>query len=237
MKIIKVLVIEDSQTHLSLIRGMLSKTKDAAFAVEAYQQLSAGLNRLDEGGIDVVLLDLTLPDSEGVESFRRVAAQAPDLPIVVLTGVDDEEVAVSALHSGAQDYLIKGQIDGNLLARSLRYAIERKSAELEVERARDELEIRVEQRTAELHQMQEAWRLQQEELAHATRLNTLGEMASGIAHELNQPLMAITGFADVCLQFLKSDESDRTQLTEILTDIAGEALGSAQTPPSDDVTN
>ena len=228
MKIIRVLVIEDSQTHLQLIRGMLSRTKGAAFAVEAYQQLSTGLSRLGEGEIDVILLDLTLPDSEGVESFERVAAQAPDLPIVVLTGVDDEEVALSALHSGAQDYLIKGQIDGNLLARSLRYAIERKNAELEVERARDELELRVEQRTAELREMQEASRLQQEELAHVSRLNTLGEMASGIAHELNQPLMAVTGFSDVCLQLLDSNNSDRGQLKELLTDIASESQRAAE---------
>lgn len=228
MKIIRVLVIEDSHTHLQLIRGMLSKTKGAAFAVEAYQQLATGLNRLHEGQIDVVLLDLTLPDSEGVESFERVAAQAPDLPIVVLTGVEDEQVALSALQSGAQDYLIKGQIDGNLLARSLRYAIERKRAELEVERARDELEIRVEQRTAELREVQEAWRSQQEDLAHADRLNTLGEMASGIAHELNQPLMAISGFADVCLQMLDSDQLDRGQFTEILRDIASEAHRSGE---------
>lgn len=228
MKVIRVLMIEDSNTHLQLIRGMLSRTKGAAFAVEAYQQLAAGLNRLGQGEIDVILLDLTLPDSEGVESFHRVAAQAPDLPIVVLTGVDDEEVALSALHSGAQDYLIKGQIDGNLLARSLRYAIERKNAELEVQRARDELELRVEQRTAELREMQEASRLQQEELAHVSRLNTLGEMASGIAHELNQPLMAVTGFSDVCLQLLDSNESDRGQLRELLTDIASEAHRAAE---------
>lgn len=228
MKIIRVLVIEDSTTHLQLIRGMLSHTKGAPFAVEAYQELGAGLKRLNDGKIDVILLDLTLPDSEGVESFARVAARAPDLPIVVLTGVDDEEVAVSALQSGAQDYLIKGKIDANLLGRSLRYAIERKRAELEVERARAELELRVEQRTAELREMQEAWRSQQEDLAHADRLNTLGEMASGIAHELNQPLMAITGFADVCLQLLDSDQFDREQLTEILRDIASEAHRSGE---------
>lgn len=223
MKIIRVLVIEDSKTHVQLIRGMLSDTRGASFAVEAYHQLSTGLNRLDEGGTDVILLDLTLPDCEGVESCRRVAAQAPNLPIVVLTGVDDEQVALESLHSGAQDYLVKGQIDGNLLARSLRYAIERKRGQLALQRARNELELRVEQRTAELREMQEAARLRQEELAHVSRLNTLGEMASGLAHELNQPLMAITGFADGCLQLLDSNNFDREQLIEILEDTSAEA--------------
>jgi len=220
---ISVLVIEDSDTHVQLIRNLLANARGAAFAVDAHQCLAAGLARLDKGNIDVVLLDLTLPDSQSVESCRRVVAEAPTLPIVVLTGVDDEETAIEALHCGAQDYLVKGQIDSLLLSRSLRYAIERKNGELELKRARDELEVRVEERTAEIREMQETARRQQEELAHASRLNTLGEMASGLAHELNQPLMAIMGFADACLQKLISGQHDPEGCRPVLEDIASEA--------------
>ncbi len=223
MQPIKVLAIEDSDVHVHLIRGMLASAKGAAFAVEVFHCLSAGLERLVEGRIDVILLDLTLPDSQGVESCRRVASEAPALPIVVLTGVDDEEVSIAALKCGAQDYLVKGQIDSQLLSRSLRYAIERKRGELEVQRARDELEMRVEERTAELRRMQEAARQQQEELAHVSRLNTLGEMASGLAHELNQPLMAIIGFTDTCLQMHRASQFDTDSCALILEDTAAEA--------------
>jgi two-component system sensor histidine kinase TtrS len=119
--------------------------------------------------------------------------------------------------------LVKGQIDGNLLARSLRYAIERKRAELDLKRARDELEQRVEERTAEVRRMEEAARKQQEELAHVARLNTLGEMASGLAHELNQPLTALVGFTYGCLQMLESDQVDLPQVRQYMRDASAEA--------------
>jgi diguanylate cyclase (GGDEF)-like protein len=88
-----------------------------------------GLERLAAGGIDVVLLDLGLPDSVGLDTFTTVNTQAPQVPILVLTGLDDEALAVQVVQQGAQDYLVKGQADGDSLARAIRYAIERKRAE------------------------------------------------------------------------------------------------------------
>jgi PAS domain-containing protein len=88
-----------------------------------------GLERLVEGGIDVVLLDLGLPDSRGLETLNRAHTQAPEVPIVVLTGLADETVGVKAVQEGAQDYLVKGQVDGDVLVRAIRYGIERKRAE------------------------------------------------------------------------------------------------------------
>jgi DNA-binding NtrC family response regulator len=91
------------------------------------------LECLAAGDIDIVLLDLSLPDSLGLDTFTRVYDKAPCLPIIVLTGLDDEELAAKAVREGAQDYIIKGQVDSNLLARAIRYAIERKRAEKERE--------------------------------------------------------------------------------------------------------
>jgi len=128
-KHIKVLMIEDNPRDARLIREMLSEVRGALFDLKCADQLSTGLERLAAGGVDVLLLDLILPDSQGLNTFAKAYAQAPEIPIVVLTGLDDETLAVKAVREGAQDYLVKGQVDGNLLERSMRYAIERKWAE------------------------------------------------------------------------------------------------------------
>lgn len=126
---IKILLIEDNPADARLIPELLREAKGFAFDLEPADRLSKGLYRLAEGGIDIVLLDLSLPDSQGFETFARVRDQAPGTPIVVLTGLDDGALGVRAVQQGAQDYLVKGQVDGNLLTRSLRHAIERKWTE------------------------------------------------------------------------------------------------------------
>jgi len=128
-KAIKVLLIEDNPGDVCLIREMLAEVRGVRFDLECADRLSTGLERLAEGGIDVILLDLGLPDSLGFDTFTTVYAQAPEAPIIVLTGLDDEALAVQAVRAGAQDYLVKGQVDGDLLVRAVRYAIERKRAE------------------------------------------------------------------------------------------------------------
>jgi MinD-like ATPase involved in chromosome partitioning or flagellar assembly/CheY-like chemotaxis protein len=121
----KVLLIEDNPGDARLIQMMLAEARGAPFDIERADRLSTGLGRLATGGIDVVLLDLSLPDSQGLDTFARVHAQAPEVPIVLLTGLEDEELGVEAMREGAQDYLVKGQVDSRLLVRSMRYAIER----------------------------------------------------------------------------------------------------------------
>ncbi len=128
----KVLLIEDNPGDIRLIREMLSEERDIVFNVESADCLSTGLARLAAGGIDIVMLDLGLPDSSGLNTFNRVYAQTPETPIVVLTGLGDADVAIGAVQAGAQDYLMKNELYGNLLVRCARYAIERKRAEQEL---------------------------------------------------------------------------------------------------------
>jgi len=132
------LLIEDNAGDARLIEEALAETPDAPFALEHVDRLSRGLARLAQPpAVDVVLLDLNLPDSHGLETLVRVIGHAPRAPILVLTGFDDEASAIAAVHRGAQDYLIKGQVDGRLLARAMRYAIERKRAEEALRSAND----------------------------------------------------------------------------------------------------
>jgi two-component system sensor histidine kinase UhpB len=133
---IKILLIEDNPGDARLIREMLAEAETGSFALEWVPRLSDGLERLNQGEIDLVLLDLGLPDSRGLDTFFKAYAHAPEIPFVLLTGLDDETLALSAVRRGAQDYLVKGATDANGLLRAIRYATERKQAEraLAVER-------------------------------------------------------------------------------------------------------
>ena len=136
----RVLLVEDNDDDAVLIREMLSET---ALEIVRAERLSTALERLATGGLDAVLLDLSLPDAYGLDTIGRVVERVPGVPIVVLTGLNDEVAAVKAVEQGAQDYLIKGQVDGHLLARSLRYAIQRHKAEESLkERNRELLVLR-----------------------------------------------------------------------------------------------
>jgi two-component system NtrC family sensor kinase len=122
---IRILLIEDNPGDARLIRELLSAEEGASFFLEHADRLSTGLARLAQGNIDVILLDLSLPDSHGLEGLNKICAQVPKVPVVVLSGLSDEAVAINAVQEGAQDYLVKGSVDSALLVRSLRYAIER----------------------------------------------------------------------------------------------------------------
>ncbi|RLB08274.1 MAG: hypothetical protein DRG50_00270 [Deltaproteobacteria bacterium] len=133
-KLIKVLLIEDNPGYAELMQVVLTKTKGAQFNLDCAKRLSQGLERLGKGDIDVVLLDLSLPDSKGLDTFFKVFERIPEVPIIVLTATDDEALAVKAVQAGAQDYLVKGQVNHNLLVRSIHYAIERHRIQEELRR-------------------------------------------------------------------------------------------------------
>ena len=120
-----VLVIEDDAADFEIVAHNLDKNDIVRLQTIRAKRLSEGLQRLAEERIHIVLLDLELPDSRGVDTIRELRKFAPDLPIVVLTGIDDQSIAYEAVREGAQDYLVKGQFDGDLLIRSMFYALAR----------------------------------------------------------------------------------------------------------------
>ena len=122
---IHVLLIEDNRGEARLIQELLCDVEGFSATTEVAGSLAMGLLHLTERRTDVVLLDLSLPDSRGLETVAEVRARAPDVPVVVLTGNADEALGLEAIKRGAQDYLVKGFPDGKELARALRYAIER----------------------------------------------------------------------------------------------------------------
>jgi two-component sensor histidine kinase/ActR/RegA family two-component response regulator len=160
-KLIKVLIIEDNLEDFRIIEEMLKEVENPTFELYHSQRLDEGLKYLIRDGFDILLLDLGLPDSTGLDTFASVYEQAPEIPIVILSGFGDEDIAIRAVREGAQDYLVKGQVNGLLLSRSISYAIERKLIEDELIRHRYYLNELVEKRTEDL---EEANRSLQEEV-------------------------------------------------------------------------
>jgi PAS domain S-box-containing protein len=136
---LRVLLVEDNLADVELIREALSGA--GRFEIESVPRLTTALGQLDRGGIDLLLVDLGLPDSQGLDTFRRLQHAAPRIPVIVLTGNVDQDLAVAAVREGAQDFLVKGHIVGNLLERAARYAVERKRAEDRERLARGLLEL------------------------------------------------------------------------------------------------
>ncbi len=124
-KRVKILLVEDDPDDVWVVRNLLGDRWDSPFTLSHVELLSTGVERLREEHFDVVLLDLELPDSTGLETFFVMYTNAGGVPIVVLSGYDDEQTAMKAVQAGAQDYLVKGQVDDNAMVRSIRYAIER----------------------------------------------------------------------------------------------------------------
>jgi len=125
MEPLRILLVEDNPGDVRLLREMFATERPGSFEIVNLPRLGQALNHLAKGGVDIVLLDLGLPDENGLETVRRVRQLAPEVPLVVLTGRDDDAAVAEAMLEGAQDYLVKGQIENRALPRALRYAIER----------------------------------------------------------------------------------------------------------------
>jgi len=153
--LIRVLLIEDNPTDAHLIQAILGNAAADGFVLERAERLAQGIDRLAAGGVDSVLLDLSLTDSQGLDTFSRLHTEAPGVPIIVLSGLEDETVAVKAVHQGAQDYLVKGHVDGHVLVRAIRYAIERKRTADQLARYATELRAKNAQMETDLHMARE----------------------------------------------------------------------------------
>jgi DNA-binding response OmpR family regulator len=135
---INVLLIEDNPGDARLVKEMLAEAGAKKFNLERVERVGEGLKRLGQDSFHVILLDLSLPDGNGLDTVDRVCNVAPHIPVLILTGLDDEILAIRAVQEGAQDYLVKGQMNSNLLMRALRYAIERKLGEEALRRSEEE---------------------------------------------------------------------------------------------------
>ncbi len=128
----KILLFEDKPEDTQMIQEMVTKVMDTPFEFDCVKNLSTGLNRLSEGGIDVVLLNLSLPDSQGLDTFIRINTQVSDVPIIVITGQEEESLAVKATQVGAQDYVIKEHIDSVRFGCAIRSAMEQHRMHVEL---------------------------------------------------------------------------------------------------------
>jgi DNA-binding response OmpR family regulator len=166
-KTIRILLVEDNPGDARLLREMLNKPASCKYDLTHHESMRKAVTHLLANAVDIVLLDLGLPDANGLGAVRQAHAIAAGVPIVVLTGLDDESLAAQALQEGAQDYLIKGQIESHALLRSLRYAIERQRMQAE---------------TDEIKKLQ---------------LQLKDDFLSHVSHELRSPLTAIYQFVTI----------------------------------------
>lgn len=199
---VSMLLIEDNPGDARLIVELIKEAIEFKCSIDVAVTLNEGSQKLDERSFDVVLLDLTLPDSNGLETYRHLSEKHPNAPVIVLTGMDDSEMALAAVKIGAQDYLQKTGLTGELLVKSIVFAIERKRAQIELVKLNDELEEKVIERTEEL-----ARALEEEK--------ELGEMKSSFvtmaSHEFRTPLSGILSATELIQKYNNLGVTDKQE--------------------------
>lgn len=211
----KALLVEDNPGDARLLRELLVEASTEDIQLVHVERLAEAIQHLCHETFDVMLLDLSLPDSRGLETFAKVRNWAKNTPIVVLTGLHDDELAVNAVQAGAQDYLVKGQVTGDLLLRAMRYAIERQHTQTALRASIDDLERRVAERTAALQETNDQLKQQlelrriaetqiQSQLQHLEALRTI-DMAIISSFDLRMTLHVLLEQLNVQLRVDASD--------------------------------
>ena len=181
---VKILLIEDDLAEARLLQEVLKSFQLMQCSLIHVKRLQEGVNKLQQNHFDVILLDLTLPDSQGLESVKLLVDRAPKVPIVVLTNHNDDQLALQAVREGAQDYLVKRKVNVDVLVRSVQYAIERQRASDLLREAKQNLENQVQKRNDELIKAKEVNQLQ----------STLVSMFS---HDFRNPLTTVLSCAEL----------------------------------------
>jgi signal transduction histidine kinase len=243
-KRIKVLLVEDSVFDAKLIQDLCGGSCHGQFELEHQTDLSGAFQSLSEKQFDVILLDLTLPDAHGLDTFVKVNERCPKIPIIVLSRIDDENIALRSVSMGAQDYLIKGQVDGVVLKRSISYGIERKQMAEELLKHRENLEELVAARTVELIEsnrqlkdeiekrnlaekaLQTAFtqlKETQAQLIQAEKMEIVGRLSSGIAHEVKNPLAIILQGVEYLSRKVSPQQEDQLSTLQYMSDAVARA--------------
>jgi signal transduction histidine kinase len=217
---ITVLFIEDDEDDY-ILTSQLLKEAEQSFEIEWQQTLASGIQAVAEKAFDVVILDLTLPDSTGRDTFTTMREKAPDLPIILMTGLEDNDLALQAVQQGAQDYLVKGSVGTDVMVRSVQYAIERKAADTALHRYKNQLEDLVQERTEELvvanRQLTEEIGFRKEteqnlrqaisKLEEHDRAKT--QFVTNVSHELKTPLASMSYAVENLLKGVMGEVPDR----------------------------
>lgn len=201
MNIISVLLIDDDALDRKLVKLALSDSGgQVKFKIEQAEQLAQAAEQMTKQEFDVVLLDLGLPDSVGIETVEKFRKLNAEVPVVVLTGLEDEERAIDAIKAGADDYVAKGKLLKDLIVRSIRYTIERKKTEQKLRQAKqqaEELQVETELVNKQLQVSIERANLMTKEAMLSNQAKS--EFLANMSHEIRTPMNGIIGFADILM--------------------------------------
>ena len=186
-----ILIVEDNPTDLKLLEGLVSKLTLYRPHIECVGSVREAFNCIEGNDYDLLLLDLNLPDSQGLKTLGKFRNVCPYIPIIIISSQYNHEMGMDAIANGAQDYLVKGEYNAKMLSKSIYFAIERKKVEKSLKIAAKDLataEIYLRQKLGELEKLNQDLQSTQEQLVQSEKMAGLGQLAAGVVHEINNPM-------------------------------------------------